>query len=164
MIELRGLALASLLVAAVASEATAQFFGVPPRPQQPQAPNVCASFLPLRQDAETTMGAIKAATDRKAPREEFCQLFTKLSAASAKMSKFLEQHQTTCNVPADAVQRAKSEHGKVAGFRKQACATGPAPAGPKLSDVLGAPIQPDSSQDKANCGVFSTMTGCPLTR
>ena len=156
----RVLALASLLIVAGASQATAQFFG-PPRQQ---APSVCESFLPIRQEAETGMAALKAATDRKAPREEFCQIFTKLSGTTARISKFLEQHQAQCNVPAEAVQRAKADHGKIATYRKQACSTASAPVGPRLSDVLGAPLLPESSQSKPNDGIFNTMTGNPLTR
>lgn len=110
------------------------------------------------------MAAIKAATDRKAPREEFCQLFTKLSGSTAKIAKFLQQHQAQCNVPADAIQHSKSEHSKVLTYRKQACSTASAPAGPRLSDVLGAPLLPESSQSKPNDGIFNTMTGNPLTR
>src|SRR5712692_8918143 len=164
MIDSRIFALASLLIAAGASQATAQYFGVAPRPQTPQTPSVCESFVPIRQEAESGTAAIKAATDRKAPREEFCQLFTKLSGSTARITKFLEQHQAQCNVPAEALQRAKADHGKILTYRKQACSTASAPAGPRLSDVLGAPLLPDSTQSKPNDGIFNTMTGNPLTR
>jgi hypothetical protein len=159
MIDPRAIALASLLVAAGASQATAQFFGT----QRPQPPNICESFTPIRLETESNMAAVRVATERKAPREEFCQLFTKLSGSMAKMSKFLEQHQTPCNVPPDAIQKAKAEYNKVLGYRKQACNT-TAPSGPRLSDVLGAPLLPESSTAKPNDGIFNTMTGSPLTR
>lgn len=160
----RVIALASVLIVAVASEAAAQFFGVTPRQQQPAMPAVCESFTPLRQETEKLMAALQSANERKAPREEFCQIFQKLAGATGKIAKFLDQHQSTCGVPLEAVQRSKTEHGKTLTYRKQACSTAAAPAGPKLSDVLGAPILPDTTTNKPNDGIFNTLTGNPLTR
>ena len=161
MTHYRVIALAAALIFAGMSGAMAQF-GVFPQ-QQPQA-NPCGGFMPIQKEAEQVMTALKAANDRKAPREEFCQLFQRLSASTGKMAKFLEQNQTQCGIPADAVKHAKIDHSKSLTFRKQACSTAPAAAGPSLSDVLGAPIQSDSSSNKPNMGTFNTMTGNPLTR
>src|SRR5262249_51522326 len=138
-------ALTLFILAAGAAPAAGQIFGAQPRPQ---TPSVCESFVPLRQEAETNMAAVKAATERKAPREEFCELFKKMSGTTAKISKFFEQHQTECGIPAEAIQRAKLDHSKITTYRKQACSAAPGPAGPRLSDVLGAPLLPDSSANK----------------
>jgi len=109
------------------------------------------------------MAALQAANQRKAPREEFCQIFTRLSVATSKMSKFMEQNKSVCRVPDEAIQHARADYVKIMGFRKQACAQNAAPAGPSLSDVLGAPLLPDSTSNKQD-GIFNTLTGNPLTR
>ncbi len=110
------------------------------------------------------MSALSSANERKAPREEFCQIFTKLSGTMGKVSKFLDQNKTTCNIPADAIQRAKADHTKVLNYRKQACAVAAGPIGPSLSDVLGAPVLTDSNTAKPESNIFNTLTGNPLTR
>lgn len=109
------------------------------------------------------MAALQSANERKAQREEFCQIFQKLAVSSNKMAKFLADHQSQCSIPAEAVQRAKTDHNKILGFRKQACSAAAGPAGPRLSDVLGAPVLPDST-NKPNDTIFNTLTGNPLTR
>ena len=110
------------------------------------------------------MAALKSANERKAQREEFCQIFQRLSVSSGKVAKFLEQNKTLCNVPAEAIQRAKADYSKTLTYRKQACSTAAAPAGPNLSDVLGAPVLPDGSTTKPDTGTFNTLTGNPLAR
>jgi hypothetical protein len=155
----RVVALAAVFVVALCSGAAAQFFGAP-RSQ----PNPCEAFVPLQQEAQHGMTALKTANERKAPREEFCQIFQRLSISIGKVSKFLEQNKTLCNVPAEALQRAKNDHKQVLTYRKQACSASPAPAGPSLSDVLGAPVLPDSTTNKSESGIFNTLTGNPLTR
>ena len=110
------------------------------------------------------MLALKSANERKAPREEFCQIFQRLSVSIGKVSKFLEQNKTQCNVPPEALQRAKSDHRQVLTYRKQACSTGPAPGTPSLSDVLGAPLLPDTTTNKSDSSIFNTLTGNPLSR
>lgn len=159
MLPLRIIVLATVLMIAGVSGAVAQFFGTP----QPQE-NPCAAFVPIRQEAEQSMAALKSANERKAQREEFCQIFQRLSVSSGKVAKFLEQNKTLCNVPAEAIQRAKADYSKTLTYRKQACSTAAAPAGPNLSDVLGAPVLPDGSTTKPDTGTFNTLTGNPLAR
>jgi hypothetical protein len=155
----RDFALAALFAFALSSEAAAQFFG-PPKPQS----NPCESFVPLQQDAQQGMEALKSANERKAPREEFCQIFQRLSVSVGKISKFLETNKALCNVPPEAVQRAKTDHKQVLTFRKQACAAASAPNSPNLSDVLGSPVLPDSTNTKPDSSIFNTLTGNPLAR
>ena len=89
-------------------------------------PAVCESFMPMRQEAEKNMAAIQAATERKAQREEICELFKKLSGSTGKMAKFLETNQAACGVPPEAIKRARSEYSKIStfasGLQCRACA------------------------------------------
>jgi hypothetical protein len=155
----RVIALVAVLIVAGVAEAAAQFIGAPPRQAHP-----CDAFVPIRQETEKHMAAIQTANERKAQREEFCQLFQRLSVATGKMAKFLEQNKTLCNVPAEAIQRVKADYGKALSYRKQACSTAPAPAGPNLSDVLGTPLLSDTTTTKPGGSTFDTLTGNPLAR
>jgi hypothetical protein len=150
--------LSAALFVAGGFPAAAQIVGVNPAQQQQ-----CAGFVPIRQQVEQGMASLKAASDRKAPREEFCQIFQKLAVSTAKIVRFFEQNKTVCGVPDEALQRARSDYAKSVGFRKQACSAAP-PSGPSLSDVLGAPVLPDSSSNRPDVGTFNTLTGNPLTR
>ncbi len=153
----RFLALAALLAAGTAG-ALAQVVGVNPYQAQ-----VCSAFAPIRQEVEQVLTSIKAANERKAPREEFCQLFQKLAGSTGKVVKFFEQNKALCGIPDAAIQRAKADYTRTLTIRKQACAAAPA-SGPSLSDILGGPILPDSSSNRPNVGTFNTLTGNPLTR
>jgi hypothetical protein len=156
----RVIALVAVLVVAGVSAAAAQFIGAAPRQAHP-----CEAFVPIRQETEKHMITLQSANERKAPREEFCQIFQRLSVATGKVAKFLEQNKTLCNVPAEAVQRAKADYGKSLTYRKQACSAAPAAAGPSLSDVLGTPLLPDATTAKKPGGsTFDTLTGNPLAR
>ena len=116
----------------------------------------------MKSEAEKTIAALNVAQKRKAPREEVCQLFKRLADATGKMAMFLEQNKAQCGVPSEAITAVRKDHSKALGFQKTACASGPT-AQPSLSDVLGAPILPDSST-RPNMGTFDTMTGNPLIR
>jgi len=155
----RVITLAVVLLAAGTSVTAAQIFG-----GQPARPTVCETFAPLQQEATQGMSALNSANERKAPREEFCQIFTKLSGTMGKVSKFLDQNKSACNIPGEAIQRAKADHAKVLNYRKHACAVAAGPSGPSLSDVLGAPVLTDSNTTKPESNIFNTLTGNPLTR
>ncbi|HXF88326.1 MAG TPA: hypothetical protein VNK48_08240 [Xanthobacteraceae bacterium] len=151
------LALAALLGAGTAG-ALAQVVGVNPYQAQ-----VCSAFGPIRQEVEQVLISIKAANDRKAPREEFCQLFQRLAGSTNKVVKFFEQNKAVCGIPDEAIQRAKADYSRSLTIRKQACAPAP-PSGPSLSDILGGPMLPDGSSNRPNVGTFNTLTGNPLAR
>jgi hypothetical protein len=156
----RAVTIAVVLVVAGASGAAAQFFGAP----RSTPPSICGTFAPLQEEAQQGMAALKAANERKASREEFCQIFTRMSGTLGKVSKFLDQNKSTCNIPAEAIQRAKLDHSRVLTYRKQACAVAAGPSGPSLSDVLGAPVLTDSNTARPESNIFNTLTGNPLTR
>jgi len=125
--------------------------------------NVCEQFPPIRDQTEKDGGAIKAASDRKAAREEICALFTKFVASETRMVKFLETNQAACGVPPDAIKHVKAQQVKSQQIRKQVCSAGPAARGPSLSDALSGPALPDEAP-KPGRGTFDTLTGSPLAR
>jgi hypothetical protein len=112
---------------------------------------------------EKAGSAIQAAGQRKAAREEVCPLFNRFVAVEAKMVKFLESHQSTCQIPAQAITQAKANHSKTVSIRKNVCAKGPAaaaaPAGPTLSEAISGPVLPDDTKPKTGRGIFDTLTG-----
>lgn len=128
----------------------------------------CAeNFVPLRKDAETRAAAIKAASERKAPREELCKVFKDYALAEAKVVKFVTDNQTTCGIPADAAKAMKANHGKTLNARNQICnaASVGAPRAPSLSDALGTSRLPDAAAATNSRGTtFDTLTGNPLQR
>jgi hypothetical protein len=162
MISHRVVALAAVLVVAGISGTAAQNFSSP-RPASP-VPSVCGTFGSLQQEAQSGMAALSSANERKAPREEFCQIFTRLSGTLGKVSKFMDTNKSTCNIPPESVQRAKLDFNKVLTYRKAACSVAAAPSAPSLSDVLGAPVLTDSNADKKSSNIFDTLTGNPLQR
>ena len=152
-------------------------FGSPPAgggfgpPQQGGAnAQMCAqTFAPLRKEAESRATAIKTASDRKAPREELCEVFKAYVAAEAKVVKFVSENQANCGIPAEAVKVMKTNHGKSTNVRNQVCnaarAGAPAPRAPSLSDALGTSRLPDASAATTSKGTtFDTLTGNPLAR
>jgi hypothetical protein len=111
---------------------------------------------------EKAGSAIQAAGQRKAAREEVCPLFNRFVVVEAKLVKFLESHQSACQIPAQAITQAKANHSKTMSIRKNVCAKGaaaPAPAGPTLSDAISGPVLPDDATPKTGRGIFDTLTG-----
>jgi hypothetical protein len=133
----------------------------PTGPAAPAGKNPCEDFMPIRAVAEKEAAAIQAAGKRKAPREELCPLFRKFALAESKMVKFLQTHQKTCGVPADAVKQAGLNHSQTIKIRNQVCSAGPAPAAPRLSDAFGGPTLPGTRPGR---GTFDTLTGNPFNR
>ncbi len=129
--------------------------------QQPQASNPCEAFLPLRASAEKDAGAIKAASERKVPREQLCGLFKRFAASEARMVKFLKDNQQRCSVPPDAIKQSGLNHNQTLKIRNQVCSAGPAVAAPRLSDAFGGPLVPNTTT-APNRGTFDTLTGNPL--
>jgi hypothetical protein len=142
-------------------------FGAPP----PQAgpPPACQQLLTLRDETQKHGTAIQKANERKANVQEACRLFKNFLAAEAKFIKGLEDNSRTCGVPPDAIKQAKDGHAKAGQVGKQVCeaaAQGATrPAGPSLSDALGAgPVMPDSSKSSTGSGAFDTLSGNVLSR
>jgi len=141
-------------------------FGAPP----PQAgpPPACQQLLALRDETQKHGMAIQKANERKANVQDACKLFKSYLAAETKFIKGLEDNSRTCGVPPDAIKQVKEGHAKAAQVGKQVCdaaAQGPRPAGPSLSDALGAgPVMPESSKSTTGGGAFDTLSGNVLSR
>jgi len=160
--------------------AHAQFGGMPGMPGMPGAPGgfgapppqagpppACQQLMAMRDETQKHGMAIQKANERKATVQEACRLFRTYLAAEAKFIKGLEENSRTCGVPPDAIKQAKEGHGKAAQVGKQVCeaaAQGPRPAGPSLSDALGAgPVVPEGSKSSGG-GAFDTLSGNVLSR
>ena len=143
-----------------------------PRSSRPAAAAAAAGATPcvqefgrLRDDASKKAAAIRAASARKAPPKEACQLFNVFSAAEEKMVKYAEdQFGLVRHSPADhrADQAAaRQDRRKSAPAFARPPRAPPRPVGPTLSDALGAPIT-NSNNIKTGRGTFDTLTGTPL--
>jgi hypothetical protein len=137
----------------------------PARPPGGADQSICMQFPTLREEVEKGGAAIKAASERKAPREEACPLFKSFVLKEAKMLKFLETNRTVCGVPPNIITQIKTNHAGSIRIRNQLCSAAPAAAqGPSLSDALGGPIIADDTTAKKGHGIFDTLTGSPLAR
>ena len=141
-------------------------FGAPP----PQAgpPPVCRDLLALRDETHKHGTAIQKANEKKANVQDACKLFKAYLAAEAKFIKGLEENSRTCGVPGEVIKQVKESHAKAGQVGKQVCeaaAQGPRPAGPSLSEALGAgPVMPEGSKSTTGGGAFDTLNGNILSR
>jgi hypothetical protein len=138
-----------------------------PAPQPSEAQKVCLTFPALREDVEKGAGLIKAASARKATREEVCPIFKSFAAKEGKMVSFLETNQKLCGVPPTVVTQVKTNHAATIRIRNTVCSPAPAApnAAPTLSDALGGPIIADDQSAKLpGRGTFDTLTGNALQR
>ena len=166
---LRAFALApALLVALMAGISHAQFAN----PAAPAAPaNSCATQInSLGEERMKRLTAAKAAMERKAPPPELCKLFGQFTEAEAKFLKYVEEQGVWCGFPADLLTNIKAGHAQALSARKQACAVAAnmqqqqqAPAAPRLSDALGAPI-PSAETTRTGRGTLDSLGGNPLAR
>jgi hypothetical protein len=99
----------------------------------------CNAFIPLRDDAQQKAAAVRAATERKAERKEVCALVTRFAGTEAAVVKFLEDNETRCGIPDEAVKAAKAGHERTLNFRTMACTEVPAaqPHEPTLGGAIG---------------------------
>ena len=103
-------------------------------PAPSEAQQVCMTFPALREDVEKSAAAIKAASERKASREEVCPLFKRFAGKEAKMIKFLETNQTALRRAAQGhhpgQDQPRQDH--PASATRSAAPRPPAAAGPTL--------------------------------
>jgi hypothetical protein len=134
----------------------------PPPPGQRHA---CEAFVPIREAAEKGAAEIRAAGDRKAPRDQVCGMFKRFVVTEAKLVKFLVTHKSQCGIPQQAIAAAQANHSKTIQIRNSVCAAPAAPPGPTLSDALGGPIiADDTSAKQPGRSTFDTLTGNVLSR
>jgi len=124
------------------------------------------TFPTIREDVEKSAGVIKAASERKASREEVCPLFKSFAIKEGKMLSFLETNMKLCGVPPQIIPNMKKNHAQTLRIRDAVCSPAPAgPAAPTLSDALGGPIIADDQSAKLpGRGTFDTLTGNALQR
>ena len=69
-----------------------------PRPGSALADACKNGFVPLRDEAERRGRLVKAASDRRAPREEACQFIGSFSEAELKMLSYVEANAVRCGL------------------------------------------------------------------
>ena len=169
----RALLFATFMVAAPFA-AYGQFGGMPGMPGAPGGmpggggfggpqqgpPPACRELLAMRDEVQKHGTAIQKDVRK-------WRYTAPALGAEAKFIKSLEDNTRTCGVPPDAIKQAKDGHTKASAVGKQVCdaaAQGPRPAGPSLSEALGAgPVMPESSRSSGG-GAFDTLNGNVLSR
>ncbi len=141
-------------------------FGAPGGGGPSEAQKVCLTFPSVREEVEKGAATIKAASDRKATREEVCPLFKAFASKEAKLVKFLETNQKLCGVPPKVITQVRSNHSNTIRIRNQVCSSAPSgpPPGPTLSDALGGPVIANDPTVNKGRGTFDTLTGNVLSR
>jgi hypothetical protein len=134
--------------------------------QPSEAQKVCLTFPAIREEVEKGAAGIRAASERKATRDEVCPLFKAFAAKEEKLVKFLTANQKLCGVPPNIITQVKQNHAKTLQIRNNVCSAAPTggSAAPTLSDALGGPIIADDTSVKSGRGTFDTLTGNALQR
>lgn len=139
-------------------------------PQQGQEPPCLKEFISLRDATAKRAAAIQAASQRKAPPQEACNLFKEMVASEAKFVKFAKDQGPWCGIPQQVVDQLGKNHEQTVKVRTQVCKVaaqggvgGGRPAAPTLSDALSAPTT-SSKNVRTGRGTFDTLTGTPLGR
>ena len=177
----RALLLAAMVAAVPLQQAAAQFGGMPGLPGSsgtpggmpgggggfgaPSAPPpACQQLLTLRDETQKTANAINVASERKAPPAEACQLFKAFLATETRMIKAVDDNGAQCGLPGEVAKQMRAGHAKAQQIANQVCeAANRRPAGPSLSDALGAsPTVPDAQGKRGT--TFDTLTGNALSR
>jgi hypothetical protein len=143
----------------------------PAPPSQAGAADACMKgFVPLREEAEKRGKLIKAASDRHAPPDEACKLIGNFGQAELKMLKYVESHAAKCGIPPQIADQLKNGHKNTENMQQKVCAVAQqqgqqrGPAGPSLSEVLGAGALPEATPTKKGGSTFDTLNGNVLTR
>ena len=78
-------------------------------------------FAALRDEAERRGRLVKAASDRRAPRDEACQLLGSFSEAELKMIRYVDANSAKCGLQQVAA-RLKTGHAKTEEMQRRLCA------------------------------------------
>jgi hypothetical protein len=129
-------------------------------------PPCMAEFTKLREDVQKRAQIAKAASERKATREEMCKHITAYTAAEAKWLKFTETGVNTCGIPQQVAQQLKQVHLNTEQTKEKVCAIAqaPPPSAPSLSDALGTTKLPTPETTKTGNGTLDTLTGNAIQR
>ena len=131
------------------------------------AQECAAEFTKLRTEAEKKGAVARAASERKASREEMCKHLTDLAAAEAKWYKFAAANSKRCGIPDNIIEQVKTGHNNLRKMQKNVCAGGggvaAAPPPPSLSEALGTSELPTPTTDATKRGgALDTLTGAPI--
>src|SRR5215471_232856 len=129
-----------------------------------QTPPCRAKFAELRDDVQQKGLAAKAASQRKASREEMCKHITAYSAAELKWVKFTETNVTKCGIPVQVLSQLKEVHGRTEQTKEKICTAGPAAGPPSLADALGTTKLPTPETTRSGSGTLDTLTGNAIQR
>lgn len=139
-------------------------FAPPPQAQQ-QPPPCLARFMKLRDEAQKKGEYTQKLYKSKPSAKDACHALSSLATATSKMLKYAVDNKSSCGIPDDVIKNIKNENGHIHEARTKVCqiaAAPPRPAGPSLSDALGAPIPSSSNIRPGRGGTFDTLTGSPL--
>ena len=177
MIDMRLLPIAATMLVGLTVSAAAQMLGpgLPPpgaAPPQQQSPPCFNDFAPLRDEAQKRANVLKAAMQKKVPREEACTLIKSFAQAEGKVVKFIQANAQWCGIPPQATQQMKVNHDRTLKMEAQVCNGGamaggpPKPTGTGLSEALGTTRSPGGTLDPLapQNGTLDTLTGNVLAR
>ncbi len=130
-------------------------------------PPCMAEFGKLRDEVQKRGQAAKAASERKATREEMCKHIQAYNAAEAKWLKFTEASTGTCGIPPQVAEQLKQVHLSTEQTKEKVCAAqamAVAPSAPSLSDALGTNKLPAPETTRTKSGTLDTLTGNAIQR
>ena len=146
---------------------TAPGFNTAPAAPPPGEPPCFREFTPIRNEAQKRAETLKAAMQKKVPREEACKLIQNFSAAEAKVVHFVSTNQQKCGIPPQAIGQMKQNHERTVKMANQVCNAANAPQrqqGPGLSEALGQTRGGQLDTTAPKTGGLDTLTGNVLSR
>jgi len=114
--------LIAAVVMILADHAHAQGAVEAPLPSSELADACQKGFARLRDEAERRGRLVKAASDRKAPREEACDVIGSFSQAELKMVRYVDTNSARCGIPQHVAARLRAGHVKTEELRRRLCA------------------------------------------
>lgn len=142
-------------------------FSTAPAAPPPGEPPCFREFTPIRNEAQKRAEILKAAMQKKVPREEACKLIKSFSAAEAKVVQFVSVNQQKCGIPPQAIDGMKKNHSNTVRMETQVCAAANAPqrqTGPGLSEALGQTRGGMLDPTAPKSGGLDTLNGNVLAR
>ncbi len=121
----------------------------------------------MKAEAEKRAQCLKAAMEKKVPREEACGHIKSFAAAESKVVKYVTTNAQTCGIPPDAVKQMRSNHDRTLKAQTQVCSQNagpPKPTGPGLSEALGTARGSTLDKTAPQSGALDTLTGNVLAR
>ena len=79
-------------------------------------------FVPLRQEAEARGKLIKAASERRAPPAEACELIGNFGRSEIRMIKYIDANATKCGIPPQVADQLTAGHKNTEVMQKKICA------------------------------------------